>query len=543
MLLPLIGLRGCPTIGPREAAHRGRLMPSFARFLLRVAVVAGLLLTVGTSALLAQERVGVNSAVNPQATGALPGAPPRRLVIGQDVIFNEHITTAETGQTQLLFLDESSMSIGPNSDLTIDQFVYDPKSGTGKLAMSATRGLLRYVGGKLSKQDNAVTLRTGTATLAVRGGAFIAQIGADGTMGAAFLYGKGLTVNGVAGGSVTVTRPGFQTIVLAGGVPSPPVRIPPGLLALFIQQLDGRSGSTGGAAVIPTDTTVANSAVSQTVSGDLPQSVQQATQNQAAPPTAQPNPPNPAPVPTTVTSTLQSTTTQTATTSAPPPVIAYAGGAFAVNNTPQQINGQQLVVGGDPSQASQLHLVNSPTAALPTALLRSGVSFCQCQYLQWGYRGGDRLTGNSSNDLISPIDHGPITFWVVGVATPVGDLSTLASQSATGTYTGHAIGSVLNNGSSYVAAGGFNGTYNFGPQTGTLTISNFDGKSFGTGTTPVKLPLGGANYTYNIAQTGVAGTINGSLYGPKAVETGGNFAVHTTLGPTYIASGIFAGKH
>ena len=96
-------------------------------------------------------------------------------MIGQDVIFNEHITTTRSGQTQLLFLDESSMTVGPNSDLTIDQFAYDPKSGTGKLAMSATRGLLRYVGGKLSKQDDAVTLRTATATLAVRGGAFIAH--------------------------------------------------------------------------------------------------------------------------------------------------------------------------------------------------------------------------------------------------------------------------------------------------------------------------------------------------------------------------------
>jgi len=63
----------------------------------------------------AQERVGINSAVNPEATGALPGATARRLVIGQDVIFNEHITTSGSGQTQLLFLDESSMSIGPNS--------------------------------------------------------------------------------------------------------------------------------------------------------------------------------------------------------------------------------------------------------------------------------------------------------------------------------------------------------------------------------------------------------------------------------------------
>ena len=46
------------------------------------------------------------------------------------------IGNAAVGQTQLLFLDESSMSIGPNSDLTIDQFVYDPRTGSGKLAMT-----------------------------------------------------------------------------------------------------------------------------------------------------------------------------------------------------------------------------------------------------------------------------------------------------------------------------------------------------------------------------------------------------------------------
>src|SRR6266567_1488276 len=144
MLLAPIGLRGVAGARLSRTGWRigRRVMPGFARFLLRAAVAAGLLLTGGTSALLAQQRVGVNSAVNPEATGAQPGAQPRRLVIGQDVIFNEHITTGAAGQTQLLFLDESSMSIGPNSDLTIDQFVYDPKTGTGKLAMSATRGAL-----------------------------------------------------------------------------------------------------------------------------------------------------------------------------------------------------------------------------------------------------------------------------------------------------------------------------------------------------------------------------------------------------------------
>src|SRR5260370_32865985 len=121
---------------PRSGTSGDAFMPVFALFPLRVGVAVGVLLTAGASALSAQDRVGINSAVNPEATGALPGATARRLVIGQDVIFNEHITTSGSGQTQLLFLDESSMSIGPNSDLTIDQFVYYPKSSTGKLAMN-----------------------------------------------------------------------------------------------------------------------------------------------------------------------------------------------------------------------------------------------------------------------------------------------------------------------------------------------------------------------------------------------------------------------
>src|SRR6266568_1536918 len=218
------------------------------------------------------------------------------------------------------------MSIGPNSDLTIDQFVYDPKSGTGKLAMSATRGLLRYVGGKLSKQDDAVTLRSATATLAVRGGAFIAQVGSDGTTGAVFLYGKGLTVTGRAGGSQTLKRPGFQIMVYPDGVPWPPTPVPPALLAQFIQQLDGRSGSTGGAAFIPTDAAVADSGIAQTISGNVSQSTQQAAQNQGgAQPTLLPT----TTVPTTVFSTEQTTAIQNASSQNQTPVVisttGYAG--------------------------------------------------------------------------------------------------------------------------------------------------------------------------------------------------------------------------
>src|SRR5437763_6373350 len=243
---------------------------------LSVVFSAVVLLLSGASAL-GQDRVGVNSAVNQQAVGVPPGAGARPLVIGQDVVFNERITTQAAGQTQLLFLDESSMSIGPNSDLTIDQFVYDPRSGTGKLAMTTTRGLLRFVGGKLSKQDEGVTLRTNSATLAVRGGAFLLNQAPGGALEAVFIYGRGLTVTGASGISQTLQRPGFAvTVAGPGAIPSAPFAVPPGQLAQLLAQLDGRRGASGGARIVPTVQTVAASGVSETISGNVSASVQQA---------------------------------------------------------------------------------------------------------------------------------------------------------------------------------------------------------------------------------------------------------------------------
>src|SRR5438067_5842235 len=243
---------------------------------LPVAFSAVVLLLSSASAL-GQDRVGVNSAVNQQAVGVPPGAAARPLVVGQDVVFNERITTAAAGQTQLLFLDESSMSIGPNSDLTIDQFVYAPRTGSGMLAMTTPCGLLRFVGGKLSKQDDAVSMRTSSATLAVRGGAFLVNQAPGGSVEAIFIYGRGLTVTGTTGATQTVQRPGFAVSIAGpGATPSAPFPVPPGQLAQLLAQLDGRPGASGGARNVPTEQAVAASGVSETISGNISASVQQA---------------------------------------------------------------------------------------------------------------------------------------------------------------------------------------------------------------------------------------------------------------------------
>ena len=75
--------------------------------------------------------------------------------------------------------------------------------------------------------------------------------------------------------------------------------------------------------------------------------------------------------------------------------------------------------------------------------------------------------------------------------------------------------------------------------TGTVAINNFDGHNF-NGT------VSGASGFYVGAISGGGtnrtGSVLGQFYGPAAAETGGTFAVQATSGPSYTASGIFAGK-
>jgi hypothetical protein len=209
----------------------------------------------------AAAQIGVEAAVNQDATGTNPGAPPRRIAIGQQVVYAERIDTDAAGQTQILFLDESSMSVGPNSDLVIDQFVYNPRLTTGRLALSATRGVFRYIGGKLSKLEGAVTVATPAAAIGIRGGIMLMELTQQGGLSAIFAYGRSLTVTGRGGVTQEIARPGYEVTVAApGAAPSQPFPAPPGTIARLLALLDGRPGRHGGASIVPSDAGIAGNA-------------------------------------------------------------------------------------------------------------------------------------------------------------------------------------------------------------------------------------------------------------------------------------------
>lgn len=169
----------------------------------------GASLTVGAAqAQTPPEKAGIVSGVVPGAKGSNQTSGDQVIVIGNDIHRQERITTDANGTVHLLFLDQSSITLGPNSDIVIDRFVFDPDTGKGNLAISTTKGILRVVGGKLSKQADTV-VNTPLATIGIRGGITTIETRPNGDYNSTFLFGQHMNVQGQDGQTRNVTRPGF----------------------------------------------------------------------------------------------------------------------------------------------------------------------------------------------------------------------------------------------------------------------------------------------------------------------------------------------
>jgi hypothetical protein len=128
----------------------------------------------------AAQQVGTATAVNPLSESTPPGGATAPLVVGAHIVHKERIHTTPAGTAQLLFTDKSSMSIAPNTDLVIDEYVYDPNAKNGHMLATLTKGALRFVGGQLSHQGEA-TITTSAATIGIRGGTATIIQGPNGT--------------------------------------------------------------------------------------------------------------------------------------------------------------------------------------------------------------------------------------------------------------------------------------------------------------------------------------------------------------------------
>lgn len=96
------------------------------------------------------------------------------------VEMNDRVET-KSGRVRIKFVDDTVVTVTESSSLVIDDFVYSPSTGSGRLGIKAASGTVRYVSGRIAHSNpNAVKINTPTAAIAVRGTDFVMSVSETG---------------------------------------------------------------------------------------------------------------------------------------------------------------------------------------------------------------------------------------------------------------------------------------------------------------------------------------------------------------------------
>ena len=97
----------------------------------------------------------------------------RELKPGDKIYLNETIFSGAGSGTQILLLDQSTFTIGEDSEVVMDTFVYDPATNEGKIVASVKQGSLKVISGLISKNNpDNLTVEVPEGTLGSRGTEF-----------------------------------------------------------------------------------------------------------------------------------------------------------------------------------------------------------------------------------------------------------------------------------------------------------------------------------------------------------------------------------
>jgi hypothetical protein len=218
-----------------------------------------------------------------------------------------------------------------------------------------------------------------------------------------------------------------------------------------------------------------------------------------------------------------------------------------LSDEPGGFANQQMVTAGSvgANTASFLSSISTVPATLANP---NPVKPCACA-TQWGFWSAFNGVTNSNGRLAFE-DQGSLLLWVAGVPTPTTPGGPFSMATGTATYTGQAIANIANpnNITSYLAAGAFSATANFGTHTGIVNITGLDGTNYAGAAMQV-----GSTATFNGSLNAVSGitgrtaTLAGSFFqgGPTNTtpaygEVGGSLVLNGAGG--YLGSGIFLGR-
>lgn len=204
----------------------------------------------GTSPIHADvERIGSVRQVHVAAYGTPPDSTRHKLSRRDPIYQDELIETVQRGWAQLRFNDRSTLRITSSTSITLDRFIYDRNTRTGEMAVDISKGIMRFVSGRMNPQGSQ--FRTPTAIIGIRGTDVVISVRPQGLTTVYVRKGE-VDVQALASAErVIVGRYKAVTIGTNGEIDSAPYLVPAnpglGIHAGPTAIIDGAGGDGGGA--------------------------------------------------------------------------------------------------------------------------------------------------------------------------------------------------------------------------------------------------------------------------------------------------------
>lgn len=169
---------------------------------------------VATAPAHAREAVGIASSLRPSASQAAPGESAQPVAWKDQIYRNAELATSDKGALEVTFNDQSKLSIGPNSEMKVDEFVYSGADGGGEQILHYTKGAFRFISGSVPKQN--VKLQTPTATIGIRGTIVRTLVTPDGATTVGVDHGMVFITSVMTGQTLQLTA-GQKITLMPGG--------------------------------------------------------------------------------------------------------------------------------------------------------------------------------------------------------------------------------------------------------------------------------------------------------------------------------------
>lgn len=138
--------------------------------------------------------IGVACAVKGHVEATSTDGGARILQSGMPIYVGDQVTTDEKGHVQILLRDETTFTLGPESAMKMEEFVYDPNQETGKIVADVVKGVFRFISGKIARKDpEDMKVNLPVGNIGIRGTMVAGKV--EGTRSQVVLLGPGSEKN------------------------------------------------------------------------------------------------------------------------------------------------------------------------------------------------------------------------------------------------------------------------------------------------------------------------------------------------------------